>query len=119
MKIDVHYYTRHLYEAAEKMIYENANEMTIFEDTDSLNQGYARTEEEQRNRMIRRSFAKAKKDYLHQSNSPDDFYAWMEDTYGIQFEMDNDTNTGYNVPVAKGWKVVDEVKFLAYYLKYQ
>jgi hypothetical protein len=93
----------------------------IFEDNESLSRGYARTEEEQRNRVVRRSFAEAKKEYLHQSNSPNDFYQWMEITYGIQFEMDDSTDAiaVFGEPVAKTWKVVDEVKFLAYYLKYQ
>ena len=93
----------------------------IHEDPESLARGYALDEEEQRNRMIRRSFANAKKDYLHQSDSPNDFYTWMEIMYGIRFEMDSSTDAleVFREPVAKSWKVVDETKFLAYYLKYQ
>ena len=91
----------------------------IFEDAESLQRGWARTEDEQRNRMVRRSFKEAKKDYLLHSESPNDFYQWMEITYGIQFEMEIDVDPFYEVLTAKSWKVVDESKFLAYYLKYQ
>lgn len=94
----------------------------MHEDQNSFQRGYhALNDEEQRNRMIRRSFAKANKDYINESNSPNDFYTWMEITYGIKFYLDTSANIliTYNKPVAKGWEVVDEIKFLAYYLKYQ
>ncbi|HET8688341.1 MAG TPA: hypothetical protein VFM18_17160 [Methanosarcina sp.] len=89
----------------------------IFEDSNSLQLGYAQTDEEQQSRIIRRSFAKAKEDYLTNSNSPNDFYDWMEITYGIKFILEYDSRYSSLVPLE--WKVVDEAKFLAYYLKYQ
>lgn len=91
----------------------------MHEDSNSLQMGYALTNEEQQSRLVRRSFATAKKDYLHHSNSPNDFYQWMEITYGIRFTLERDPITGDGEPVATGWCVVDEAKFLAYYLKYQ
>jgi hypothetical protein len=71
------------------------------------------------NKLLREGccfFEKANKYYQSHPaiNSTQTFYEWMEEENGVCIELDHDS-----LLLIKGWDVIDDAKYLTYYLKFR